>query len=30
MKLTKLFEDLSNRLQGTADDHEVEMAITDL
>jgi len=30
MKLSKLFEDLSNKLQGKADDHEVDMAITDL
>jgi hypothetical protein len=30
MKISKLFEDLSNKLQGKADDHEVDMAITDL
>lgn len=30
MKLSKLFEDLSNRLQGKTDDHEVDMAVTDL
>ena len=29
-QLKRLFENLSNQLTGQADDHEVEMAITDL